>query len=55
MHKRFVRLFAVKDELIVTDVGDGKEHRFVFHEDDRRYVGPDCIEWVTPRYLKFNG
>ena len=39
----------------MTDLGDGEQRRFVFHEDDRRYVGPECIEWVTPRYLKFNG
>ena len=49
------RVRVGKDELIVTDLGDGKQRRFVFHEDDRRYVGPECIEWVTPRYLKFNG
>ncbi len=49
------RVRVGKDELIVTDLGDGKHRLFVFHEDDRRYVGPESIEWVTPRYLKFNG
>jgi hypothetical protein len=27
----------------------------IFHEDDRRFVGPECVEWVSPKYLKFNG
>ncbi len=49
------RVQVGKKELIVTDQGDGKQRRFVFHEDDRRFVGPECIEWVTSRYLKFNG
>jgi hypothetical protein len=34
---------------------DGKQRRFVFHEDDHRFAGPECIEWASPRYLKFNG
>jgi hypothetical protein len=51
--KRRVRVG--KDDLIVTDTADGKQHRFTFHQDDRRFVGSGCIEWVTPRYLKFNG
>jgi hypothetical protein len=49
------RIRAGKNELVVTDVDDGKEHLFVLHEDDRRYVGAECIEWVSPRYVKFNG
>lgn len=49
------RVRVGKEELIVADVAGGKQHRFVFHEDDRRFVGPECIEWVSPRYLKFNG
>lgn len=49
------RVRADKDELIVTDVKDGKQRRFVLHEDDRRFAGEECIEWVSPRYLKFNG
>ena len=44
-----------KDELIVTDTDDGKQRRLVFHEDDHRFVGPGSVEWVSPRYLKFNG
>jgi hypothetical protein len=51
--KRRVRVD--RDELIVTDVEKGEQRRFVFHEDDRRFVGPECIEWASPRYLKFNG
>ena len=39
----------------MTEVEGGKRHRFGFHEDDRRFVGPECIVWVSPRYLKFNG
>lgn len=51
------RVRVGKDDLIVTDTETGKQRRFVFHEDDRRFVGPDpeCIEWVSSRYLKFNG
>jgi hypothetical protein len=44
-----------KDELIVTSQDDGSQRRFVLHQDDRRFVGPECMEWVSPRYLKFNG
>jgi hypothetical protein len=51
--KRRVRVG--KEDLIVTDTGDGKQHRFTFHEDDRRFVGSESIHWVTPRYLQFNG
>ena len=49
------RVRVGKAELIVTQVENGKQRRFVFHEDDRRFVGEECIEWVSPRYLKFNG
>jgi len=49
------RVRVGKAELIVTEVQGGKERRFAFHEEDRRFVGPECIEWVSPRYLKFNG
>jgi hypothetical protein len=49
------RVRAGKDELIVTDLERGEQRRFTFHEDDRRYVGPESVEWVAPRYVKFNG
>jgi hypothetical protein len=49
------RVRVGKEELMVSDSEGGKQQRFVFHEDDRRFVGPECIEWVSPRYLKFNG
>jgi hypothetical protein len=49
------RVRVGKDELILTDTEHGKQRRFVFHEDDRRFVRPECVEWVTPQYLKFNG
>lgn len=49
------RVLVGKEDLIVTDVAGGKQHRFLFHEDDRRFIGPEAIEWVNPRYLKFNG
>ena len=49
------RVRVGKDDLIVTDLASGKTSRFVFHEDDRHFIGPECIEWVSPRYLKFNG
>jgi hypothetical protein len=49
------RVRVGKEDLIVTDVDSGKQMRFVFHEYDRRFIGSECIEWVSPRYLKFNG
>jgi hypothetical protein len=49
------RVRVGKEELVVTDVEGGSQRRFIFHEDDRRFVGPECIERVSPRYLKFNG
>jgi hypothetical protein len=49
------RVRVGKEEMIVTDAERGRQHRFLFHEYDRRFVGPECIEWVSPRYLKFNG
>jgi hypothetical protein len=49
------RVHVETKELIVTEQGTGKQRRFDFHEDDLRFVGPECIEWVSPRYLKFNG
>ena len=49
------RVRVGNDDLIVTTLNGDKKSRFVFHEDDRRYLGPECIEWVSPRYLKFNG
>jgi hypothetical protein len=42
-------------ELVVTEVATGTSRRFVFHEEDRRFVEPECVEWVSPRYLKFSG
>jgi hypothetical protein len=49
------RVRIEKHELIVTEVETGKERRFVFHEDDRRFIDVECIEWASARYLKFNG
>jgi hypothetical protein len=49
------RVRVGKDDLIVTEVATGKKRRFVFHEEDRRFLGPECIEWISPRHLKFNG
>ena len=46
---------ADKNELVVTEIASGKSRRFVFHDEDRRFVEPECIEWASPRYLKFNG
>jgi hypothetical protein len=37
------RVRVEKDELVVTELANGKERRFVFHEDDRRHVGEGCI------------
>jgi hypothetical protein len=44
-----------EDELVVMDTTGGQERHFVFHEDDRRFIGEECLEWTSPRYLKFNG
>jgi hypothetical protein len=48
-----------KDALVVTGVAEGKQRRFVLHADDRRFVEEESIQWViewlSPRYLKFNG
>lgn len=49
------RVRVGKDELIVTNLASGQKSRFIFHKEDRRFVGSECIEWVSPRYLKFNG
>ncbi len=49
------RVRVGKDELIVTDTERGEQRRFAFHVDDRRFVGPECAEWVAPRYVKFKG
>jgi hypothetical protein len=49
------RIRVGKEDFVVADTAGGGERRFTFHEDDRRYVGRGCLEWVTPRYLKFNG
>jgi len=44
-----------KDRLTVTTVASGQKRGFVFHGDNRRFLIDDCIEWVSPRYLRFNG
>jgi hypothetical protein len=49
------RVRVGKGELVVTAVPGGERRRFTFHEDDRRFVGEECVEWAGPRYLKFNG
>lgn len=49
------RVRVGENDLVVTDVGTGEQRQFVFHEDDLEFVGEECIEWVSPRYLKFNG
>lgn len=36
---------------IVTDLKTGGAKNFVFHEDDRKLVHPDTLEWVSPRHL----
>jgi hypothetical protein len=49
------RVQVDKDDFVVTDLVDGKQKRFIFHEDDRRFIGEESIGWISPRYLKFNG
>ena len=49
------RVRVGKEELEIIGTESGRQRRFVFHEDDRRFVSPECVEWVSPRYLKFNG
>lgn len=49
------RVHVDKEDLTITDLEKGKQQRFIFHEDDRRFLGEECIEWVSSRYLRFNG
>lgn len=44
-----------KDKLVLTDLADGKQRPFILHEDDRRFADEECLAWVSPRYLRFNG
>ena len=44
-----------ENDLTVIDLESGSKQTFVFHEDDQQFVGEDCVEWTSPRYLKFNG
>lgn len=39
-------------ELIITDTTSGERQIFPIHEDDRRMVGEDGIEWRSPHYLQ---
>ena len=43
------------DNLLVTNVASGEKRTFTFHEDDKEFVGEECVEWASPQYLKFNG
>lgn len=54
-HDEKHRVQVCKEDMVITDTADGKQSHFVFHEDDRRFISEECIEWVSPRYLKFNG
>ena len=49
------RVRVGENDLIVTDVASGEQRQFVFHEDDLEFIGEECVEWVSPQYLKFNG
>lgn len=44
-----------KDNLTVTNLESGEDRHFVFHEEDRPFVGEGCVHWVSPRYLQFIG
>jgi hypothetical protein len=47
---------AVRDgELVLADAAGGRERRFRFHEDDRRFAHEESVEWAGPGHLKFNG
>ncbi len=39
---------------IYTVVLLGTQRRFVWHEDDRRFVGPECMRWAGSHYVSFN-
>ena len=49
------RMQMGEDNLLLTDIATGTQKHFVFHEDDRQFMGKEAIEWISPRYLKFNG
>jgi len=51
--KRRVRIEG--HELVVTEVANGHESRFAFHEDDWPFLIEECVEWASPRHVKFNG
>jgi hypothetical protein len=38
-----------KGGLVVTAVPGGEQRRFAFHEDDRRFIDEECVEWAGPR------
>lgn len=42
-------------ELVVTEVATGKQSSFAFHEDDWPFLIEECVEWASPKYVKFNG
>jgi hypothetical protein len=43
------------ETLVVIEAATGARRTFRFHDDDHDYLGEECVEWVSPRYLKFNG
>lgn len=49
------RLQIGENDLTVIDIETDFKRTFVFHEDDQQFVGEDCVEWASSRYLKFNG
>lgn len=40
-----------KDKLTIRNIKTSQTRSFVFHEDDRRFVNEESIQWVSPRYL----
>jgi hypothetical protein len=42
------RVRVGKNDLTVFAVPNGGQRRFVFHEEDRRFVDSECVEWVSP-------
>lgn len=41
-------------QLVIKTLDTGETRRFSFHEEDRPFVGEECIQWVSPDFLKFN-
>jgi hypothetical protein len=49
------RVRVEKDRLVVMDAVGANPRAFAIREDEQRFVHDECIEWVSSRYVQFNG